>query len=145
MSSNPLVGTWRLLSFESRDSNGNVSYPLGKEAVGYLMYTEDGYMSVSIMKADRAKTGVEAPLLAKPEDKIAAADSYLSYSGRYEIRPDGLVHHVEFSLFPDYVGTVQERTYRLSGDRLVIDAPPISILRATFSLHLTWEKAVHKG
>jgi low temperature requirement protein LtrA len=38
MVSNPLIGTWRLLSWENRSvDDGQVSYPLGKDATGYIM------------------------------------------------------------------------------------------------------------
>ena len=37
MASNPLIGTWRLLSWENRSvEDGRVSYPLGKDATGHL-------------------------------------------------------------------------------------------------------------
>jgi hypothetical protein len=43
MASNPLIGTWRLLSWETRSLvDGRVSYPLGEDAVGYIMYGQDG-------------------------------------------------------------------------------------------------------
>jgi len=56
MAQNTFVGTWRLVSFGLRSTKDNqVSYPFGQEAVGYLMYSEDGYMSVSFMSANRSK------------------------------------------------------------------------------------------
>src|SRR5215210_4704599 len=53
MTSNPLIGTWRLISWENRDADGEISYPLGEDAVGYIMYNEDGYMFVAIMRPER--------------------------------------------------------------------------------------------
>ncbi len=48
MASNPLIGTWRLISWENRSVvDGQVSYPLGKDAVGYIVYNQDGYMFVA--------------------------------------------------------------------------------------------------
>jgi hypothetical protein len=41
-SKQPLMGSWKLVSFESRDANGNIVYPWGKDTLGYLMYNEDG-------------------------------------------------------------------------------------------------------
>jgi hypothetical protein len=39
MESNPLIGTWRLVSWENRSvEDDEVSYPLGKDAEGYIMY-----------------------------------------------------------------------------------------------------------
>lgn len=53
MSKNLFVGAWRLLSFEARTSSGEVSYPWGRDAVGVLLYGQDGYMAGSLMRADR--------------------------------------------------------------------------------------------
>ncbi|NEO57880.1 MAG: lipocalin-like domain-containing protein [Okeania sp. SIO3B5] len=44
MVQNPFVGTWRLVSFELKDINGEVTYPYGKDTIGYLMYAEDRYI-----------------------------------------------------------------------------------------------------
>ena len=48
MSSNPLIGTWRLLSWENTDANGHTSYPLGEDAVGYIIYTPWEFRVASI-------------------------------------------------------------------------------------------------
>jgi len=53
MASNPLVGTWKLLSWENRSADGEISYPFGEDAVGYLTYNPDGYMFVAMMRPDR--------------------------------------------------------------------------------------------
>ncbi len=53
MTANPLIGTWRLISWENRSLDGQISYPLGQDAVGYLLYTPDGYMCVAIMRPNR--------------------------------------------------------------------------------------------
>jgi hypothetical protein len=55
MTSNPLIGTWRLISWENRGADGQISYPLGKDAMGYIMYTQDGYMFVAIMSPYRGR------------------------------------------------------------------------------------------
>jgi hypothetical protein len=59
MKSNPLVGTWRLLSWENRSAEGTISYPLGRQAVGLIVYTDDGHMFVAIMRADREAFAAE--------------------------------------------------------------------------------------
>ena len=53
MEAHPLVGTWRLVSLEVRGSDGQVQYPYGPDATGYLMYSADGYMSAVVMSANR--------------------------------------------------------------------------------------------
>lgn len=42
MAQNPFVGTLPLESCELRGSDGQVSYHLGQDAVGYTVYNEDG-------------------------------------------------------------------------------------------------------
>jgi hypothetical protein len=48
--SQALVGAWRLVSSEFRLSSGEVIHPYGTDAVGLLIYTEDGQMSAQIMR-----------------------------------------------------------------------------------------------
>ena len=55
MSADQFVGAWRLLSLEARTSTGDISYPYGPDAAGYLLYSSEGYMSVAIMQARRAQ------------------------------------------------------------------------------------------
>jgi hypothetical protein len=87
MASNPLVGTWRLVSWENRSAvDGRVSYPLGRDVVGYIMYGDDGYVSVAIMRPDRAKFATEDLLGGEAQERAQAAGTYVSYCGRYEFR-----------------------------------------------------------
>ena len=88
---NPLVGTWRLVSFEVRGQDGEALYPLGDNPVGYLMYGQEGYMQVSMMKANRPRINAETLLLASTEEKAEAAATYVSYCGRYEIKNDRVI------------------------------------------------------
>ena len=45
---NPLVGTWRILTFEMRGADGQVALrPLGERPTGYLLYSAEGYMSAA--------------------------------------------------------------------------------------------------
>jgi hypothetical protein len=101
MTSNPLVGTWRLISWENRSLDGRVSYPLGEDAVGYISYSQDGYVFVAMMRADRKEFTAGDLLRASAEEKAHAAETYMTYCGRYEFHGDTVVHHVELSLFPN--------------------------------------------
>src|SRR3712207_2785635 len=107
MVSNPLVGVWRLISWENRDEDGEVTYPLGKNAVGYIMYSPDGYMFVAIMSPARARFGADDLLRASTQEKAEAAETYVSYCGRYTFDGDTVVHHVHLSLFPNWIGVDQ--------------------------------------
>jgi hypothetical protein len=142
MASNPLVGTWRLVSWENRSvGDGEVSHPLGKDAVGYIMYGRDGYMSVAIMRPDRARFAAGDLLGGSAEEMARAAETYVSYCGRYEFRGDTVVHRVELSLFPDWVGIEQERLVEVEGDRLTLSTRPILLGGGQRTAHLIWERA----
>ena len=48
-----LVGTWRLQVFERHAADGSVSFPMGSDVAGYLTYSPDGYVFVSMMRPER--------------------------------------------------------------------------------------------
>lgn len=49
----PLVGAWRLITSEMRAEDGGVVFPHGPDAIGYLLYSAGGFMSVAVMRAGR--------------------------------------------------------------------------------------------
>jgi hypothetical protein len=141
MASNPLIGTWRLLSWENRSVlDGQISYPLGKDATGYIMYNEDGYMFVAIMGPNRLRFAADDLLSATKEEEAQAEETYVSYCGRYEFHGDKVVHHVELSLFPNWVGGDQERLVELRGNRLTLSTRPILLRGIQQTAHLIWER-----
>ena len=141
MNANPLVGTWRLVSFEVRDANHRVSYPYGPDASGYIVYSHDGYMSVSIMSADRPDFEAADLLGGSAAERAGAARTYVSYCGRYEVRDGAVVHRVQLSLLPNWVGTEQERSYELEGDRLRLSTGPMLLGGSEQRAYLIWERA----
>ena len=141
MTSNPLVGTWRLISWETRSVDGQkVSYPFGREAVGYIMYNEDGYMSVDITRPNRERFAAGDLLSGSTEEKAHAASSYVSYCGRYEFQGETVIHHVELSLFPNWVSVDQERLVELRGNRLTLSTRPVLLGGKLQTAHLIWER-----
>lgn len=51
----PIVGAWRLITFEFRKADGNVIYPFGEQARGSIIYTESGRYSAQLMRIDRPR------------------------------------------------------------------------------------------
>ena len=140
MVKNPFVGTWRLVSSEVRSADGHISYPRGRNPVGYIIYSEDGYMSAVIMPANRPKFAAETLIEGSTDEKAAAADTYLSYCGKYEVQGEKVIHRVEASLFPNWIGTALERTFQLDGNRLILIPPPRLVNGRQQTSHLTWER-----
>ena len=134
-----VVGTWRLKRWETRTADGGVSYPLGPDAVGYLIYTAGGHMSVSMMRAARPAFAGDDLLGGTPAERAAAAAGYVTYCGRYEVRDGAVVHHVELSLFPNWVGADQLRFAEVAGDELTITTRPLRIGGETVN-RLVWER-----
>lgn len=141
MDASRLVGTWRLVSMEVREASGGASHPFGRDAVGYLLYSADGYMSGAIMAAGRPAFAEDGVLGGSAEERAGAAATYISYAGRYEVRGDRVAHHVEVSLFPNWVGGTQERFCGFVGDRLALSTGPMVVAGAERRVHLVWERA----
>ena len=140
MTENPLVGTWRLVSYSCSDKDGNVEYPLGADANGYIIYTADGYMSVSMSAANRSNNASNDLKGGTAEEKIAAAETYIAYCGKYELHEDRVIHHIELALFPSRVGTSQVRYYELSGNRINLKTPPILINGRPQACEIVWDR-----
>lgn len=134
------VGTWKLVSLETRGEDGEVAYPFGKDALGYIMYSADGYVSVTLLPKKRRRFNTQDILGGTIEEKVAAAESYISYFGRYEVMRDRVIHRVVVSLFPNWAGVDQERFYGFDGNRLTLRAAPMLINGKSQSAHLIWEK-----
>ena len=133
-----LWGSWRLISFELRDEAGEVTYPFGKDATGYLFYNEQGFMSAAFMGADRAK----------PDDDDLAEvakgvnfDAFNAYTGPFEVIGDRVIHHVEVASLPHFLGTDQERIFKLDGDRLILETLPLNVANTSPTGYLIWERA----
>jgi len=141
MTSNPLIGTWRLISWENRSvEDDRVSYPLGEDAVGYIMYNPDGYMFVAIMGPNRPKFAAEDHLSGTTEEEAQAEQTYVSYCGQYEFHGETVVHHVELSLFPNWVGVDQKRLLEVAENRLTLSTLPILLGGIQQTAHLIWER-----
>ena len=140
MTANPLIGTWRLISWENRSVDGQISYPLGQDAVGYIMYNQDGYMCVAIMRPNRAPFAAGDLLSGSIQEKVHAAETYVSYCGRYEFQGDVVIHHVELSFFPNWVGVDQERLVELTGNQLILSTRPLLLGGRQQTAHLIWER-----
>jgi hypothetical protein len=119
---NSLVGTWRVVRFCDRDSAGVMGEPLGPKPIGYFIYTTTGQLSIHAMRTP--PTGPVAGDSVRLRNLAGLRPYYFSYFGTYTITSDTtVIHHVQGGTFPDYIGTDQQRDYRIRGDTLSIGAP----------------------
>ena len=132
------VGTWKLVSVETRDENGE-PFQHGRRT-GYLLYSGEGYVSVAFMKGGRPVFASGDIRGGTVEEKMAAVEGYVSYCGRFEVRGDIVVHNIEVSLFPNWVGVSQERLYEFEGDLLTLSTPLMLLGGRQLSTHVIWER-----
>jgi hypothetical protein len=118
-----LVGTWRLVDWTASVGTA-VTRPFGGEAEGLLTYTADGRMWAILQRRDRPTLGTGTLAAATAEQRAAAAAGFLSYAGSYTLDGDRVIHHVEMSLFPDWVGEDQVRLVEWVEGDLVLATPP---------------------
>ena len=105
----PLVGTWKLVDWTVAMEGGRTVRPFRGKATGVITYTDEGRMVATLMKTDRPMIGTRSFNEATAMERASAAAGYLSYAGSYEIVGDEVHHHVDVSLFPDWVGGTQIR------------------------------------
>lgn len=138
-----LVGAWRLMSWENRAEDGQISHPMGSNPVGYLIYTPDSAFSVMISRQGRRSFDVGDLLGGTVAEKVHAVESFVAYGGRYTLEGDRVTHHVELSLFPNWVGTDQQRMVELTGDQLVLSAGPLLLAGKEQTARLVWARLPH--
>ena len=114
-----LLGAWRLVGWSLVYADGRPpEYPLGQDAVGFLMYTPDAHVSATLMRKARPP---QAPASAA-DAATAYADSF-AYAGRFAVRDDSVFHTIEVATNPALVGVTSTRNIELAGDILALSGP----------------------
>jgi hypothetical protein len=147
-----LIGSWRLESFELQSGEGEISHPYGRELTGYLFYNEDGYMSAAFMNAARGRAADDASDSDSPPDnnrELAQAaqasnyDQFMSYMGPFEVSGDKITHYVEVSSLEAFVGSVQQRWFKIDGDRLELLTQALKVGSDAPVGRLAWRRTSH--
>jgi hypothetical protein len=119
-----LIGRWKLIKFESQLPSGEVlTVTDGQE--GELIYNLDGTMSVDIKRTDDVKS-------------IDRRLADLTYSGKFEVKGNQVLHIVSEGNIPQMVGATLVRDANLEGYILKLSLGSIGSEGYT---RLTWKKA----
>lgn len=139
----PLVGSWRLRRWVSIADDGAESLPMGDAPDGLLVYAGDGTMIALMGPSDRPRFDSDDLTGGTDDERARGFATFVAYGGPFEIDGDTVLHHVEMSLFPNWIGTVQRRRWELDapGRRLTLTSPPVTLGGATRIQRLTWERA----
>jgi hypothetical protein len=123
-----LIGTWRLVEWTFTVDDSRPTRPWGGNPAGLLTYTADGRMSASLMSLGRPAAPTRTLSAAPVDIRAAAAAGYLSYAGSYSMDGDDVLHHIELSLMPNWVGKTERRHIEwmptAGGHDLVLSTPP---------------------
>jgi hypothetical protein len=145
-----LLGTWQLTSWSNKDPQGNVSYPYGKDALGYILYTPDGHMCGTLSTNHRPNFSsgdiLGGGTLTDKEklELVNAVQTYIAYCGTYDVTATTVTHHVKVSLFPNYIGTDQVRRYKFENGELVLTHDPEMMDGKLQTPEIRWVHVVKK-
>ena len=123
-----LKGTWMLDSFTAADEEGETIDYMGAGATGFICYSNDGWMSVQIIKPDRMRYDISDVEGGTEEQTISAARGMFAYAGKYTVDEENAIvyHHLEFSLIPNWIGSTQKRYITKESDNvLILSADPV--------------------
>jgi hypothetical protein len=121
----PFLGSWSLISAEHVLPNGEVLKPFGDSPLGSILYQADGHMSAQVSVGNPGKLASDDPSQASVEEASEAWRTYLGYWGSFQVfAQEGIVvHSVEGSSFPNWIGTELVRHFRFDGGgRLILEA-----------------------
>jgi Lipocalin-like domain len=144
-----LIGSWRLVSRQSRRANGELESDPGLSAVplGVLIYDQSGHVAAQLSRRDRtvAMIGEECQTAAATKGTPDTAQTILGYDayfGTYQINEQErmVTHHLEAALFPGDVGKDIERHFTISGDQLTITFNTTTRDDVKVTRTLIWER-----
>lgn len=119
-----LAGSWSLVCWDATVDGQPAGYPMGPDARGLLLYSPDHSVSAILHTADRPAFGTRLFVQGSEQARQEAALTYVSYAGTWELRGEQVHHHVEHSLFPDWVGTDLVRAVSWQDGELVLTTLP---------------------
>jgi hypothetical protein len=133
------IGSWSLVSWTLTAPDGQIEFPYGEDAVGNIIYTQEGRMAAHLMRRHRNLFASENRRDSTLEERSAAFLEYFSYCGPYTVQPEvqKVTHHVEACSSPNWVGTDRVRTFRFSGDSLTL----YGVLADGSKHTLVWKRA----
>ena len=112
-----LEGVWRLVSYTVEyQATGRKEPMMGEKPSGYAIFTPEGRAMFVI-------TGEGRKPPSDDKGRAALLNTLVAYTGKYRIEGDRWITKVEVAWNPEWVGTEQQRFFRLDGNRLAVTTP----------------------
>lgn len=121
-----LVGTWTLVSWEQRKTDGTRVLRYGEKPVGVAFFDAGGRYIIAVMRSDRTNYASGALWQGTAEENKATADGTITYFGTYSVSDadSSIAIHIEGSSFPNWNGADQKRMVTIAGDELTLTVRP---------------------
>jgi hypothetical protein len=115
-----IAGTWVLTRADKLLPDGTRVSDYGGNPHGLVIFTNDGYYSVQIYRAERLNFSSGDKLKGTPEEYKEASLRTSVHFGRYTLNPvkATITFHIDRSSFPNQDDTTQVRPYEIRGNEL---------------------------
>ena len=122
---NELIGTWRLLQYETWSPGGSRRTPFGEQPSGYAVFDDTGHAFIQLMRTPPVNPLPAGVGGATADELRNLYQAYAAYYGTYTVDAEtrAVVIAVEGSNLPAYLKTQQVRPFRIDGDKLVLGVP----------------------
>ncbi len=125
------TGAWHLKKWTALKNDAPAGYPMGEDAQGQIIYSEDGYMCAFLMRSD-----------FKDQPELGDADTSLSYAGTWSFDGTRISHEVQFSNLPHWVGRTLVRLVNSQDKTMELRTEPeFSKSGSKYEHLLVWQKA----
>jgi hypothetical protein len=135
---NQFWGIWRMVSRTQRLADGTTRpYP---NNVGYIVYTEPGYMCYAAMNPNRALWKSASPTPEEAQSAITGLNAYCA-SVEVHAKEGFILHHVEVERVPNDVGKIRKRWFTFEGpNRVVFRIDSAELSPPVVEDTLVWER-----
>lgn len=140
LAADELYGTWQLVSWKRTIvATGETSDVFGKAPKGYIMYGRDGRV-LCIMTDKRPNIPDVTKMTDK--DRVELYKTIIAYGGTYTFDGKTLEIKVDISWNESWNGTVQVRTVKFEGNRMIHSAAPTAgaMDGKLRKLEIVWER-----
>ena len=137
----PIVGTYQLVGRNVKDESGAWVPTDDFNSLGYITYSDSGYMAVNVMPRDREPFADDSEPTA--EEVHTALQGYTAYYGPFSVTEDEdggfLIHHRIGQIDPG--GEVDaKRYYDFDGDRLILTPASATGMKHDATRQVVWER-----
>jgi Lipocalin-like domain len=128
-----LVGTWRLVSLETRRADGEIGQPMGPKPAGMFIFDKDGNFSVQLHNPDR-------PTLAADNESVFSG--YGALWGTYEVDDDLQIFTLiaDGCLQPALIGMPTVRHVKFQDGYAVFNTTPQILDGVETTTYITWRR-----